>query len=177
MSSPLGQRLAIDTLAPALLTIVEDHFAAASVELPERRYVAAGDPGQIAWDCAQLVVSLRGIGWGPAEDAAPPSPQIAQMTVFGVRHAVFSISLIRCTPTQPARGSAFPSVEDIHEAGIAFMKDAGLLSQSLVAAASNLHVDLPEGSDVQAGVITPLGPTGGFHGMEAIFSVTSADLT
>lgn len=175
----LGRGLTLDVIAETVLGIVVAHFDAAGVDLPERRYVAAGDPSAIAWDCDQLCVALRGIGWGPAEDSAPSSPQVgAGLSAMGVRHAVLSIQLVRCTPSSGERGTGIPSAEVVHAAGLQFARDGGLLSQALVTACSRTGGLVGPGgaATVQAGALTPLGPEGGKHAWDAALAITAMDL-
>lgn len=168
-----GLRLTIDTLAQQVLTAVENQFTASALELPVRRYIAAGDPLSIAWDCEQLVVALQGIGWGQAEDLSVATPKVAsQFAVSAVRHAVFSIQLIRCNPSVGKNG--LPSPDDVHAAGLQAMRDAGQLSQALVWLVS--HLELGPDGIAQAGAITPQGPSGGYHGMEGTLSITAGEL-
>lgn len=171
MTAP-GLRLTIDNLAQQVLTAVENQFAASALELPSRRYVAAGEPLQIAWDCEQVVVALQGIGWGQAEDLSVPTPKVAaQFAVTAVRHAVLSVQIIRCTPTG---NRGLPSAADVHAAGLTSMQDAGQLSQALVWLIA--HLELGPDGHAQAGAITPLGPSGGFHGVEGVLSITAGEL-
>jgi hypothetical protein len=179
MTGPSGDRIYVAELALKVLATVEEHFAAGGIALPDRRYVAAGNPSLVAWDCEQLVVGLSGIGWGAAPDAAPISVKpAAHMSVAGVRHAVFSIQLVRCTPAvsdvAAESGQPYPEAEEIHAAGIAFIKDAGLISQALVEMVSRLGQGLDRSGIAQAGVVNTLGPEGGHHAVEATLAITSA---
>jgi hypothetical protein len=176
VSSSLGKGIRVGDLAQKVLDGVVAHFLAADVALPDRRYVAPGNPQLIAWDCEQLVVALTGIGWGSAPDAATGSVKpAAQMSVQGVRHAVFSIQLVRCTPVSKDTRTPWPPAEEIQAAGVAFMRDAGLLSQALVTLVAELRQGLaPDRSGlVEAGALSSLGPEGAHHGMEATLAVTS----
>lgn len=179
MTGSSGERIYVAELAEKVLAVVEAHFAAAGVPLPDRRYLAAGNPSLVAWDCEQLVVGLSGIGWGAAPDAAPISVKpSAHMSVAGVRHAVLSIQLVRCTPTvsdaDAEMSKPYPDAEEIHAAGIAFMKDAGLISQAMVEMVSRLQQGLDRSGIAQAGVVNTLGPEGGYHAVEATLAITSA---
>lgn len=179
MTGPSGDRIYVAELGLKVLKTVEEHFAAAEVSLPDRRYLAAGNPSLVAWDCEQLVVGLSGIGWGAAPDTAPISVKpSAHMSVAGVRHAVFSIQLVRCTPTvsdeEAEMNTPYPAAEEIHAAGVAFMRDAGLISQALVEMVSRLQQGLDRSGIAQAGVVNTLGPEGGHHAVEATLAITSA---
>lgn len=176
MTTTLGKRIYVAELAQKVLDGVVAHFEAASVELPDRRYVAPGNPQLIAWDCEQLVVALTGIGWGASPESAGGSVKPgSQMSVQGVRHAVFSIQLVRCTPVSTSTRTPWPPPEEIQAAGEKFMRDAGILSQALVTMVAELRESLtPDRSGlVEAGALTSLGPEGQHHGMEATLAITS----
>ena len=152
-----------------------------AVPLPARRFVAAGDPGSQAWDCEQLVISLAGVGFGPAQDSAPPvTPRAGSpASVMSVRHVVFNIALVRCIPGPTGRTATPPAVDALQEAGDRYMTDAGLLSQALVRWASRMRTSvLPNdgAASVQLGVIEPGEATGGFVGMIGAAIVTAAAL-
>lgn len=173
----LGERINVAELGASILASVIEHFDAAGVTLPDRRYLAPGDPQLIAWDCEQLCVSLSSIGWGQAVDVSLPSPKPgAQIGAMGVRHAVFSVQLVRCTPVSTKADDPTPPVELIQAAGEQFMRDAGMLSQSLVTLTSELRQGLAQDRSglVQPGVVASLGPSGQYHGMEATLAITSA---
>lgn len=171
-----GRRLTVAVLAQDLLASIVGHFASAGVELPERQAVIPGEPRAIAWDCEQLTVTLGGIGWGPALDVSLPSPSPGTMAgVFSVRHAVYAATLVRCTPN-PNRDGTAPPAAVLNAAGMAFMHDAGLISQALVEHITRLRGVLPPEGKVQAGAVEPVGPSGGFHGLETTLAVTAARL-
>lgn len=182
--STAGQGIAVRTLANSIMATVEQHWGMApppAVPLPERRYVAAGDPGSQVWDCEQLVVSLAGVGFGPAQDSAPPvTPRAGSpASVMSVRHVVFNIALVRCIPSPTGRGNVPPTVDALQEAGDRYMTDAGILSQALVRWAARTRSEvLPNdgASSVQLGVIEPGEASGGFVGMAGAAIVTCAAL-
>lgn len=174
--STFGKGIDLPTLAQRIFDGIRDHFAEAGVDLPERQYIAPGGPRDVAWDCPQFTVALGGIGWGQAIDASQPSPRAGlPMSVAAMRHAVFAIQIVRCTPVAPPRQS-FPSVAELHAAGNEFLRDAGLLSQALVTLVAQLRQSLSRESLAQAGAVEPIGPDGGFHAVESTIMITSADL-
>lgn len=171
-----GQGVDLASLAQKIFDGVRLHFEAAAVELPERRYIAPGGPRETAWDCAQYTVALTGIGWGQAVDANQPTPRLGlPSSVASMRHAVFAIQIVRCTPVAPNR-QPYPEVVALNAAGLDFLRDAGLLSQALVTLVAQLRQSLGREALAQAGVVEPIGPEGGFHAVEATISITSADL-
>jgi hypothetical protein len=176
-----GQGLALREVSSTLLDAVVEHFAANGTigdrPLPDRRLVVAGSSSEVAWDCEQLTVALAAVGWGS-------SPEMGQGTVpFGtaagamaVRYVLYSVQLVRCTPVPDEDGEP-PSAEELMAAGLSFQRDAGLLSQALVMAASRLRPHLPRGAVVQAGAIQPVGPQGEYVGMEGEFIVSVTELS
>jgi hypothetical protein len=175
-----GKALTVRAMGETILAAVQDHYAATSpaVLLPERQYVAPGAPDQIAWDCEQLVVSVAGVGWGQAPSAAQsPSPKIgSHVSVTAVRHVIYDVSLVRCTPSEGDPDTGLPSATDIHAAGLAFMTDMGLLSQALVVACATVRAGLDRSALVEPGAVNPAGPAGGYHGMSAQIAVTAGEL-
>jgi hypothetical protein len=177
-----GQGIAVRSLALELKAAIESHWAqGVNLPLPERRYVAPGDPGSQVWDCEQLVISLVGVGFGPAQDSAPPSTPRAgsPASVMSVRHAVFNIALVRCIPGPARRGGTPPTMEALQAAGEQYMSDAGMLSQALVRWAARTQKSvLPNdgASSVQLGVIEPGEASGSFVGMAGVAIVTCAAL-
>lgn len=179
--STLGKGLNIADTAEDLLEHIVRHWAAAPAgtraELPARRGILAGDPRTIAWDCEQLTISMVGIGWGQAIDAAStPSPRTGSpMSVSAMRHVVLAIALIRCTPGGGSDGQP-PTIDALNTAGLTFLRDAGLLSQALVNFTTKLRQQLGKTASVQAGVVDPYGPAGGYHGAETTLAITVPEL-
>jgi len=168
-----GPRLTIREVGQAILDAVVGHFAVAGIALPERQYLAPGDPTQIAWDCEQLVVALQGIGWGQHPTAGPLATKMgSQINAVGLRHAIYVVSLVRCTPSDGDRETGLVSAQLIHAAGQQFMDDMGVLSQALVEACAEVRAGLDRGSLVEAGAINPEGPSGQYHGMSAPVAIT-----
>lgn len=178
--STAGQGIAVRGLAQDILAAVVSHWGGVAAPLPERRYVAFGDPSSVPWDCEQLVISLAGVGFGPAQDAAPPvTPRAGTpASIMSVRHAVFNIALVRCIPTPSGRNATGPSVAELQAAGDRFMTDAGMLSQALVRWASRTYKNLPNdgASSVQLGVIEPGEASGGHVALSGAAIVTCAAL-
>lgn len=172
-----GQGLSVVTLADRIMNGIVAHFAAAGHPLPPHRFLAPGTPRDIAWDCEQMVVALEGIGWGQAldmnqESQRPGSP----FSVSALRHAVFEIQIVRCTPSPNDMGEP-PSVAQLDAAGRQCMRDAGLLSQALVTMVAQLRQGMQPGELVQAGTIDTLGPDGGFHAVASTMYITAMDLS
>lgn len=183
MISPpsLGKGLDVAGVAQDLLDHVILHWERAApgtaVALPERRLIAPGDPRTIAWDCEQVTISLEGIGFGPAVDiAASPSPRAGlPLSVNSLRHAVFTVSVVRCTPPGGEDGSP-PAAAELHAAGVTYLRDCGLLSQAVVTFAGVMRARLSDTESVQCGAVTPFGPSGGFHSADCALAITTPEL-
>lgn len=178
MSAPRGG-LALLPVGQGLLDDVRGFLLDNDVPVPDRYYLAPGAPGLIAWDCEQLVVSLASVSWGPSEDAGQLIPQVGGAAgVLEVRHAQWSVQLVRCTPQMDDNGDP-PGMEEIQAAGEQALTDAGMLSQCLVncAAFPKDHEWMPAGATARAGGVISLGPSGGYHGFEASFSMTTTELS
>lgn len=170
--TPVGARLILEGQATGLLASLVDYFAAAGVTLPDRRCVAPGAPGLIAWDCEQVVVSLAQLGLGTAEDSGFRTPQIGSPAGLSVRFAQWSIQLVRCTPKQDDEGNP-PSVAAITEAGLGALVDAGLLSQFVTNTAENPPDWLGLGGEARCGNVVSLGPAGAYHGYESTLTLSA----
>jgi hypothetical protein len=171
----IGQGLAVAQLATDVLNSISEHFDQAGVALPDRRILVPGDSRSFAWDCEQLAVSLAGIGWGQALDAAPVTPRAGSpASVISIRHAVIVATLIRCTPN--GRNGKPPDPAELFDAGQRFMRDAGLLSQSMVTLCARLRHSLPREASVQPGAVEPIGPEGGYHAAETTLTITAGEL-
>jgi len=171
-----GQGLDVHAMGTKILAAVVAHFAASTnpndVDLPGRRYVGAGDPLAVAWDCEQLTVTMQGVTTGAAVDARPLSPRSGTPAgVSLVRSVTYVVSLVRCHPVQDDSGNP-PPVAALEAAGVVFARDMGLLSQALVELVSQLRENLPVGQTVQAGEVAPVGPDGQFVALVAPIAFT-----
>lgn len=172
-----GRAINVLEIAQGWYDYVVGHFNQAGVDLPGRRGIIPGEPRAVAWDCEQFVVTLAGIGYGQAQDASGPAPAPGtQAGVASLRHAVLDMTLVRCTP-QPARNATAPDMDALHAAGERFFTDAGLLSQASVEFCTRLRKGFPPEGKVQPGVIEPIGPSGGYHGMATALVVTAPRLS
>lgn len=178
MSAP-ARGLDLLSVGEGLLEDVRQFMLDNGDPVPVRCYLAPGAPGLVAWDCEQLVVSLASVTWGISEDGGQLTPQIGGAAgVHQIRYAQWSVQLVRCTPTMDDSGNP-PAAEVIQAAGEQALDDAGVLSQCLVncAAFPAEHTWMPTGALARAGAVISLGPSGGFHGFEASFSMTATELT
>jgi hypothetical protein len=170
-------KLLLRPVAQGLLAVVVDHYADAGVALPERRVIVPGAPGVVAWDCEQVTLALANIatqsGVGNRISLVPQTGGPASVGL--ARLATWAIQVVRCTPTSDDDGNP-PSADKLDEAAAMALDDAGLLSQCLVELASltpGTRPWLPIGAVINAGQVTPLGPEGGFQGIEATASISA----
>lgn len=173
-----GHGLDLATLGGLVFESAVANFAAAGVTLPERQVMAPGAPEQVAWDCEQLVLTMSGIGPGAAPGQAGASGGRDAGTRFGLvlRHVVFTFQLVRCELKPTSRGGP-PSAVVVNAAALALWRDAGLLTHALDQVGSDLLRQLPPGTQVVAGAVTPSGPEGGFVGLQGSVTLTAGNLT
>lgn len=177
MTSPAltpGVGVDVASLATRVFDAVVEHFTEAGVHLPDRRFMAPGAPEQIAWDTEMLVMTLSGIGIGAAPGQAAPR----QGHTFGatvLRHVVLTFQLVRCEPKPTNGGRAAPTVKALNAAAHDLFRDAGLMSHSLTRAATAISRELP-GAMVDAGAVAPVGPEGGYVGLQTSITLTAANL-
>jgi hypothetical protein len=172
-----GLGLDVASLATKVLAAVEGQFADASVTLPERRFVAPGAPEGIAWDSEQLVVTMQGIGQGAAPSQGGRAMQVGgPMSAMGLRHVVLVAELVRCNPEATNSGRTPPTPATMTKAGLGLLRDAGLLTQALTDLCATLPSTLPQGSQCEAGAVTPVGPDGGLVAVRGSIAVTAATL-
>lgn len=170
-----GLGLAVAAVAQTILdTIVAHYDGVDGVSLPSRRLIAGGNPRLVAWDnCEQVVVSMSGIGNGPAPGVGGQSRATGNpISAMGVRHAVFAVQITRINPESRDGGQTPPPVSTVNKAGLAAMRDAGLLSQALMEVCTKAAAALPPGSQAVAGAVETLGPEGGFTASEGSLAVT-----
>ncbi|GAA0897714.1 hypothetical protein [Pseudonocardia zijingensis] len=179
-----GLGLAVADIARTILDGIIDHFdavnaacaAADRVALPRRRVIAPGNPRLIAWDCEQLVVTMSGIGIGTAPgEGGLPASRGNPISATGMRHAVFAVQIVRCVP-ESSDGTSPPPDDVLTNAGLVFMREAGLLSQALVNICTKVKDGLPGGSRVTPGAVETLGPEGAFAANEGSLAVTVGQL-
>lgn len=106
------------SLLEKVLASVVAGYAAASVDLPERRYWTMQQPSA---DCEQLVVSFLQTYIGPPGDEAS-QPQRCNSP----RSASLTVQVVRCIPTVSAKGRP-PTAEQIQDGSEPLAVDAWLL--------------------------------------------------
>lgn len=169
-----GQYVDVGSIARTVLDGVVAHWAplAPAVTLPDRRFIAPGDPRQVAWDdCEMLFVTCAGILPGQSPGAGAGARQTGNPVSVGARHAVFAVQIVRCLDDD---GDP-PAPDVLTEAGLALLRDAGLLSQALVELCGRTGALRSAGSAV-AGAVEILGPSGGRCAVEGSLTVTAGNL-
>lgn len=166
MTTPVG--LDIPGLAQLVLSKVVAQFAAASVALPDRRFVAGGAAGQIAHDEEQLVVTLGVIRGGAVGDGAAKVGR--QFAATGLRSVRLDIELVRCEPSDPDNDA--PPADVLHAAGLDRLRDAGIFAQAMVSVGTATSAVLPPGSQITLGDVVTIGPQGGLVGLQGSVTVT-----
>jgi hypothetical protein len=168
--------LALLPVAENVLDYIEAFFATSNVALPTRRYICPGVPSLDAWDCEQLVVGCVGITNGGArQGAASASPRAGSVaSVLTIRQVVYGIQLVRCVPS--IEDDTLPDPAEINKAGRQQLIDMGLLSQATVNLASSPPSWMSTASNVDAGAVAPIGPSGGYAGIEASLILTAFDV-
>lgn len=108
------------TLAAAVLSAVETHYAAAGVELPDRRYVSDGLP---AWDCEQVTVRVTRTFGTQGSVLAETNAVLGGLFH---RTAELEVEVVRCAPTVTDEGAevAWPTANAIEQSAEAILDDA-----------------------------------------------------
>jgi len=139
--------------------------------------VSASAPGNEAWDCEQVVVTLiqlnpRNSGSGQTGEWAGGSH--ASGGAVNLPEAYLQVQIVRCipTPTQSRNTVVVPSVEDDHAAGLVAMQDAALLHAVRSKLVTSASLTFGAGADVRLGPIVPAGADGGFAGMALVVGAT-----
>lgn len=171
-----GQGIDVGGIAQTVLDAVVAHFAASDVELPERRVIAPGDTRAIAWDqCEAVLVTCAGIGWGQAPGLGGGARQTGNpLAATAMRHAVVTVQIVRWAPS--GEDGYPPPDTELTEAGLAVLRDMGLLSQALVEVCGK-DGPLKDAGSATAGAVVPVGPQGCYVASEGSVEVTASQLT
>jgi hypothetical protein len=176
MAAP-GKGLPLGEVAEAILSGIVSHYQAADVKLPERRVIVPGAPELIAFDCPMLAVTCSGVGQGWAPGQGPTTQRAGvPLSAMMLRHGIFTATLLRPDPPPLNGGRTPPSVESLTRAGLALMRDAGLMSQAMLEIVNSVVSILPKGAVVDTGAVNTIGPEGGFHGVTATLAATAGEL-
>lgn len=146
-------------IAQSLLDEVIERLGNEGIELPERRFVHAG---QTVHDCEQLSVSFVRIYNGvPGREVAGEIPCAMTKT------AEFTIQLVRCVPSLDE--NELPSGPELHASGLALATDAFALWRGLILAYK--EKTLARYLDMAVGPVEALDALGGFGGTSVTVSV------
>lgn len=171
---PAGKGPDIGWIATTTLDGVVAHFAASEVQLPDRRVIAPGQPRLVAWDCAAVLVTCGGIGWGqgPGTGSGTARPT-GNPVAAGARHTVIAVQIVRWVPESD--GTNPPDADELTAAGLEVMRDAGLLSQALVDLCGPSGPFKKLGTAI-AGAVEILGPSGFMAASEGNLTITAGNL-
>lgn len=138
--------------ANGILEAVQMVYEQENVDLPARQFITVGGPGDTAWDCEQLSVSIEQIYNGlPGQQGQAPTTCNEPKTALAI------VQLVRCIPipATAGRGNMVPvAPSDIIESGERFMVDAWLMmiagqlfgdSQSFLGSMSDVTIGPPQG--------------------------------
>lgn len=137
------------------------------VALPERRFVAAGDPRVVAWDvdAGQVHVSYATVTTA-RNPAAPPAPsRLPRKDPANAGLLVRSVTLeVQVVRPAPGLGQlrTLPSEDQLHRHGVAIGLDLHHLNRAIVEAARDDHLTRENVREAQiiVGDTTTLGPSG-----------------
>lgn len=128
-------------------------FDEANITLPTRRYVTFGD---VAFDCAQLTVSVGAMATGTlaGDHGGPPHPGEVPI-------AALMIALVRdCAPTVKEGGEA-PTAEELEAFAAPALADADVLMRVFLKKANK---SIGGCKNVKVMSLVPYGPEGGVAG-------------
>lgn len=159
--TPVG----LHEIATQVLGAVVAFFDSAGVKLPARRYVAAGQPENVAWDDEQVSVTLAALYAGPPSVIAParftagaPCPTLLT--------ADFAVEVVRA---DPASGITTPSLDVLEASGVIALTDAATLHAALLDVISGRVLE--RGTQTDLGPVRTIGPEGGFSSARGLLGV------
>lgn len=166
--------LAVAATAEAILAATVAWYADPDHQaqpLPGRRYVAAGDPRAVAWDCdeGQVTVAFASSALQVRQDLAGPitqSPGGRNRAVQMMRSGSFELQVVRPAPQMGYEGEA-PSAEVLSAHGVALLHDVEQII-AMVNDSQHRGTMLPDGhkpAPVQVPLVEVLGPTGNLAGI------------
>ncbi|MGH3921882.1 MAG: hypothetical protein ACRDTT_03225 [Pseudonocardiaceae bacterium] len=171
---PIGAGIDVADIAQTVLIGVAGHFAASGVDLPPRQVIAPGQSRVVPWDCESVVVTCDGIGVGHAPGSGATARQAGTNLSTGGRYTTIAVQIVRCVPL--GDGGEPAADGELTDAGLAMMRDAGVLSQALTEIVGRAGPLKQHGSAV-AGAVEFLGPEGGFSAVEGSVTITAMKLT
>lgn len=168
-----GQGIDVAGLAQTVLVGVAAHFAESEVQIPDRQVIYPGEPRGQAWVCEELAVTCAGVAAGHSTSAGGTGRQAGVNVAVGGRRVVITVQIVRQVPVS---SPDYPADEsEATDAGVAQMRDGGLLSQALVELVG-AHGTLKQHGSATAGDVEFLGPLGGFAAVEGTVTVTAMTL-
>lgn len=114
-----------------VLTAIEDHYASASVELPERRFVSAGNP---AYDCELVAVWCERYEPHEGDVSFAVGVPTTARPGFGLLVGSFVATIVRKTCAVLQEGALPPTAEQEEAAAALLYGDALLMHGALATA-------------------------------------------
>lgn len=162
----------VAAIATRLLDLVVAVAGEEGVALPDRRYVAPGVAGLVAWDCEQVTVSL--VSMGPQPASLPGDRSVSTGVGQGailLPAVTLQLEVVRCIATMSDKGRA-PTAARMHGDGLAAMADAALLDVVRRRIVHRAELTAGEPADARVSNIIPNGPDGSYASTLLIASVT-----
>lgn len=157
-----GPGIDAGAVASRCLAAIVDHHKTRGWDLPERRYVAAGNPNEVASDDEHLAVMLDGLTPG-ATDASQRVGSVQSRGAHAVviPRATFAIRLMRCIPVDDGYGP--PDPDELTASGLELLADVGRVLTSLYEW-RRTETGAGRNGAVTFGTVETLGPGGGHAG-------------
>lgn len=155
----------IDTLGPAqrILDYVPTYFDDRGWDLPERRYLANGNPMVVAMDDAHFVVGLENTRPGVNEASGRSGILSKGVGAAMVPRASYVVRVMRCVATVSDQGD-LPTAAAITADGQRLLQDPGRLLTALFAWREDDMQPLNTNPPVTIGQVEAVGPMGGLAG-------------
>lgn len=147
-------------IAQDILAAVVTGYAANSISLPSRRYVADG--GEVALDCELVAVALGRVFRGSPNS---PADSFIPQRCVGIRTAEFHVWIVRCASAPQDSGDP-PSTATIESFSELMMTDAWFLPYALAQSVG--AGNLGSCDEMFIGDLTVQGPQGAFVGVDLI---------
>jgi len=140
-----------------VLSVIESHFTAQGVTLPERRYVHTG---QIVWECEEVVVGMIG-----AFSGGPGQENTNRLNCGSVRTLEIGALILRCASVSDGPNVKTPPTPTVlDQEARQRMIDGWLMVEAVVLGHGNDQI-LGRCSNISLGRCLAVGPEGGFAGM------------
>ena len=158
---PAPSHINLGALARRCLDAVVAHHDEHGWHLPERRYLAAGEPTAVAADDEHLAVMVEKMLPGVSPNSQRQTVQSKGAGAVLLPRVTLVIRLMRCIPVADEHGA--PPAEEIDEGSTALFTDVGRVLSSLYAWCRSEDGPMLN-AQVSFGEVMSLGPAGGYAG-------------